>query len=163
MWRPWPRSPNSRSSICTTIESSMLETLSIRSQALRTSFKDFVVRRSTNGLGNDVSTLDLSFNNLKHVPNSLGHLTSLRTIYFVQNRISRISGLEGLGQTLRSLELCGNRIRVTLVHFPFVRRLLPVSSDNRRPRFPFKFGGAMARKEQDYKTRGLCRLTHLDP
>lgn len=57
--------------------------------------------------------LDLSFNNLKHVPHSLDHLTALRIIYFVQNRISRIDGLNGVGRTLRSLELGGNRIRVS--------------------------------------------------
>lgn len=60
-----------------------------------------------------IRSLDLSFNNLKSVPHSLHHLTSLRTIYFVQNRISHIQGLDGLGRTLRSLELGGNRIRVS--------------------------------------------------
>lgn len=61
------------------------------------------------------SVLDLSFNLLKSVPDTLHHLTSLKTIYFVQNRISRISGLEGVGATLRSLELGGNKLRVNLV------------------------------------------------
>jgi protein phosphatase 1 regulatory subunit 7 len=61
------------------------------------------------------SVLDLSFNLLKLIPDTLHHLTSLRTIYFVQNRISRISGLEGVGATLRSLELGGNKLRVNLV------------------------------------------------
>ena len=59
--------------------------------------------------------LDLSFNLLKSIPDTLHHLTSLRTIYFVQNRISRISGLEGVGTSLRSLELGGNKLRVNLV------------------------------------------------
>lgn len=59
--------------------------------------------------------LDLSFNLLKLIPDTLHHLTSLKTIYFVQNRISRISGLEGVGATLRSLELGGNKLRVNLV------------------------------------------------
>ena len=36
----------------------------------------------------------------------------LRTIYFVQNKISHITGFEDVGRTLRSLELGGNRIRV---------------------------------------------------
>ena len=58
----------------------------------------------------------MSFNNLKHVPSSLEHLTSLRTVYFVQNRISHIDGLNNLGRTLRSLELGGNRIRVRSIH-----------------------------------------------
>jgi Leucine-rich repeat (LRR) protein len=57
-------------------------------------------------------TLDLSFNNLKSVPDTLHNLTSLDTVYFVQNRISKINGLDALGATLRSLELGGNRIRV---------------------------------------------------
>lgn len=61
------------------------------------------------------SVLDLSFNLLKSVPDTLHHLTSLKTVYFVQNRISRISGLEGVGATLRSLELGGNKLRVNLV------------------------------------------------
>lgn len=61
------------------------------------------------------SVLDLSFNNLKHVPHCLPNLTSLHTIYFVQNRISHITGLEALGRTLRSLELGGNRIRVRVL------------------------------------------------
>jgi len=61
-----------------------------------------------------VSVLDLSFNLLKSIPDTLHHLTSLRTIYFVQNRITRITGLQGLGETLRSLELGGNKLRVSL-------------------------------------------------
>ena len=64
------------------------------------------------------SVLDLSFNNLKHIPKTLDKLTSLRTIYFVQNRIAHISGLEGVGRTLRSLELGGNRLRV--ISFPVI-------------------------------------------
>jgi protein phosphatase 1 regulatory subunit 7 len=61
------------------------------------------------------SVLDLSFNLLKTIPDTLHHLSSLRTVYFVQNRISRISGLQGVGATLRSLELGGNKLRVNLV------------------------------------------------
>ena len=58
------------------------------------------------------SVLDLSFNVLRAVPDTLEHLTSLKTIYFVQNRISKITGLESV-TTLRSLELGGNKIRVS--------------------------------------------------
>lgn len=58
------------------------------------------------------SVLDLSFNLLKAIPDTLEHLTALKTVYFVQNRISTISGLQGLGATLRSLELGGNKLRV---------------------------------------------------
>ena len=61
------------------------------------------------------SVLDLSFNLLKAIPDTLHHLSSLKTVYFVQNRISRISGLQGVGATLRSLELGGNKLRVNLV------------------------------------------------
>jgi len=57
-------------------------------------------------------TLDLSFNLLRAIPPGLRHLTKLKTVYFVQDRISVISGLEGLGATLTSLELGGNKIRV---------------------------------------------------
>ena len=65
------------------------------------------------------SSLDLSYNLLKHVPEELeSHLTALKTIYFVQNKISHIRNLSGLAATLRSLELGGNRIRVcaNMVH-----------------------------------------------
>lgn len=61
------------------------------------------------------SVLDLSFNLLKAIPDTLHHLSSLKTVYFVQNRISKISGLQGVGATLRSLELGGNKLRVNLV------------------------------------------------
>lgn len=63
----------------------------------------------------DPSVLDLSFNLLKSVPDTLHHLTSLKTVYFVQNRISKITGLQGVGDTLRSLELGGNKLRVSLI------------------------------------------------
>jgi protein phosphatase 1 regulatory subunit 7 len=58
--------------------------------------------------------LDFSFNLLKSIPETLHYLTSLKTIYFVQNRISKITGLQGMGATLRSLELGGNKLRVSL-------------------------------------------------
>lgn len=58
------------------------------------------------------SVLDLSFNLLRHVPEALLHLHSLKTVYFVQNKISKISGFGSVGATLRSLELGGNKIRV---------------------------------------------------
>ncbi|TRM59568.1 hypothetical protein BD626DRAFT_507575 [Schizophyllum amplum] len=57
-----------------------------------------------------LTVLDLSFNNIRTVPDALQHLPALRTVYFVQNRISKISGLENL-TNLTSLELGGNRIR----------------------------------------------------
>ncbi len=44
----------------------------------------------------------------------MSSLTSLHTIYFVQNKISHITGLDQIGATLRSLELGGNRIRVSI-------------------------------------------------
>ncbi|KAI9440041.1 L domain-like protein [Lactarius indigo] len=58
-----------------------------------------------------LAVLDLSFNLLKSIPDTLHHLTSLRTVYFVQNRITKIAGLQGVGETLRSLELGGNKLR----------------------------------------------------
>ncbi|KAJ3505604.1 hypothetical protein NLJ89_g7329 [Agrocybe chaxingu] len=58
----------------------------------------------------DISVLDLSFNLLRSVPDRLEFLTSLDTIYFVQNKISKISGFTSCC-TLRSLELGGNRLR----------------------------------------------------
>lgn len=41
----------------------------------------------------------------------MDHLKELRDIYFVQNKIQKIEGLDGLAQ-LRNLELAANRIRV---------------------------------------------------
>ncbi|EAU85489.2 protein phosphatase regulatory subunit [Coprinopsis cinerea okayama7 len=58
----------------------------------------------------DLTMLDLSFNLFKHIPDRLEHLSKLTLIYFVQNRISKITGLESL-TNLTSLELGGNRIR----------------------------------------------------
>ncbi|KIJ67066.1 hypothetical protein HYDPIDRAFT_109066 [Hydnomerulius pinastri MD-312] len=57
-----------------------------------------------------LSTLDLSFNLLKTMPEALAHLPSLKTAYFVQNRISKITSLE-TATSLTSLELGGNKIR----------------------------------------------------
>lgn len=56
--------------------------------------------------------LDLSFNLLKAIPDSLASLTSIQTIYFVQNKVTQIQNLDAIGSTLQSLELGGNRIRV---------------------------------------------------
>lgn len=61
----------------------------------------------------DVRILDVSFNLLRAVPPVVATLSTLDTVYFVQNKISRIDGLSALGKTLRSLELGGNRIRVS--------------------------------------------------
>ena len=58
------------------------------------------------------SILDLSFNLLRSVPESLKLLTSLTVVYFVQNRIAKISGFDGVC-SLTSLELGGNKLRVT--------------------------------------------------
>ncbi|CDZ96948.1 Protein phosphatase 1, regulatory subunit, and related proteins [Phaffia rhodozyma] len=61
--------------------------------------------------------LDLSFNLIRSLnpsstdPPPLSAFTKLETVYFIQNKISLIEGLEGLGHSLRSLELGGNRIR----------------------------------------------------
>ncbi|KAM6504196.1 protein phosphatase regulatory subunit [Amanita muscaria] len=58
----------------------------------------------------NLQTLDLSFNLFKTIPERLEFVKQVETIYFVQNRISKISGLSPLTK-LRSLELGGNRIR----------------------------------------------------
>ncbi|KAF8899939.1 hypothetical protein CPB84DRAFT_1779760 [Gymnopilus junonius] len=50
----------------------------------------------------NLTILDLSFNLLRSVPDRLEFLPSLQTVYFVQNKISKITGLGHLG---------GNRIR----------------------------------------------------
>lgn len=46
------------------------------------------------------------------MPEAVCHLSSLKTAYFVQNKILKISSFGSVGATLRSLELGGNRIRV---------------------------------------------------
>ncbi|KAF6757272.1 protein phosphatase regulatory subunit [Ephemerocybe angulata] len=57
-----------------------------------------------------MTSLDLSFNLLRSVPSRLESMPRLSTIYFVQNKISKVSGLSSL-VNLRSLELGGNKIR----------------------------------------------------
>ena len=59
-------------------------------------------------------SLDLSFNLLREIPETLSHLTSLKSVYFVQNRISHIAGLQSIGATLTNLELGANKIRVDI-------------------------------------------------
>ncbi|KAG9011095.1 hypothetical protein FRB94_009238 [Tulasnella sp. JGI-2019a] len=57
-------------------------------------------------------SLDLSFNLLRHVPEVISTLSAIHTLYFVQNKFTKITNLHNIGATLRSLELGGNRIRV---------------------------------------------------
>ncbi|BEI86868.1 hypothetical protein CcaverHIS002_0702140 [Cutaneotrichosporon cavernicola] len=60
-----------------------------------------------------VTSLDLSFNNIRHVPN-LPSLRDVDTLYLVQNKISRIDEgvLDWCAEKMKSIELGGNRIRV---------------------------------------------------
>ncbi|KAJ7284932.1 L domain-like protein [Mycena rebaudengoi] len=73
---------------------------------------DNKVKRVENALEKmpELSVLDLSFNLIRGVPEALEHLPSLHTVYFVQNRISKINNLHA-SVSLRSLELGGNKIR----------------------------------------------------
>ena len=64
------------------------------------------------------SVLDFSFNLLRTVPDRLEYLRSLHTIYFIQNKISKITGLTSCS-SLRSLELGGNKIRVSSEQLSF--------------------------------------------
>jgi protein phosphatase 1 regulatory subunit 7 len=57
-----------------------------------------------------LTSLDLSFNKIKHIKN-ISHLKKLTEIFFVQNKISRIEGLEEL-TGIKNLELGANKIRV---------------------------------------------------
>ena len=78
-------------------------------------------------------TLDLSFNLIKNVPEELEkHLLSLKTVFFIQNKISHIANLSGLAATLRSLELGGNRIRVSIRTYVFDQppTHVPLRSEN---------------------------------
>ena len=63
-----------------------------------------------------LTSLDLSFNKIKHIKR-VNHLRTLTDLYFVQNKISKIEGLDGLSN-LRNLELGANRIRVRLSPSP---------------------------------------------
>ncbi|KAF9520835.1 hypothetical protein BS47DRAFT_405890 [Hydnum rufescens UP504] len=56
-------------------------------------------------------SLDVSFNLLRAIPEVISCLSSLEVVYFIQNKITEISSLEGVPTTLKSLELGGNRIR----------------------------------------------------
>ncbi|PPQ67525.1 hypothetical protein CVT25_006066 [Psilocybe cyanescens] len=69
-----------------------------------------------------LSTLDLSFNLLRSVPDRLEFLHSLETIYFVQNKITNISGFSSCTK-LRSLELGGNKIRLCGITDGVVQRI----------------------------------------
>ncbi|KAJ6619697.1 hypothetical protein B0H10DRAFT_2024499 [Mycena sp. CBHHK59/15] len=73
---------------------------------------DNKVKHVDNALDNisELSVLDLSFNLVRTVPEAMQHLPSLDTVYFVQNRISKITNLQ-TSVSLRSLELGGNKIR----------------------------------------------------
>lgn len=68
--------------------------------------------------------LDLSFNLIKAIPESLASLKSIQTIYFVQNKISKIQHLDAVGATLQSLELGGNRLRVRDFSYVSVHNVL---------------------------------------
>ncbi|KAL7754416.1 protein phosphatase regulatory subunit Sds22 [Sorochytrium milnesiophthora] len=55
--------------------------------------------------------LDLSFNRIKTIPtDTLVHLSNLRDLFFVANKIGAIENLDGM-PNLRNLELGANRIR----------------------------------------------------
>ncbi|KAG7089781.1 hypothetical protein E1B28_011433 [Marasmius oreades] len=73
---------------------------------------DNKVKDVGNALNNlsKLTVLDLSFNLVKMIPEALNHLPSLETVYFVQNKITKITNLDS-SSNLRSLELGGNRIR----------------------------------------------------
>lgn len=102
-------------------------------------------------------TLDVSFNLLRAIPPVIATLPALRTVYFIQNKITRIEGLSAVGRTLRSLELGGNRIRVMSLYF--IGRFLVSLHEYfllgyRRAWGVGKPWGIMARQEQDSETRG---------
>lgn len=62
-------------------------------------------------------SLDFSFNSIRHISH-LSHLAKLHTLYLVQNKISRVRPGDldvPLGSNLKSLELGGNRLRVSII------------------------------------------------
>lgn len=58
-------------------------------------------------------SLDLSFNNIRRAPN-LPSLKKVQVMYLVQNKIAKIEEgeLDWCSDTITSIELGGNRIRV---------------------------------------------------
>ena len=64
-----------------------------------------------------LSTLDLSFNNVRHVPN-LPSQHHIGTLYLVQNKIAEVEPgeLYWAADSMKSLELGGNRLRVSGNH-----------------------------------------------
>ena len=78
------------------------------------------------------SSLDLSFNNIRHAP-SLPSLTKVQTLYLVQNKIGHVhpGALDWCQDTMKSIELGGNRLRVSWPT-PLVEE--NVSSPRRRSR-----------------------------
>jgi len=65
------------------------------------------------------------------VPDRLEYLTSLHTIYFVQNKISKITGLSACS-LLRSLELGGNKIRVSMINLIFKKLVTDSNNSSRK-------------------------------
>lgn len=99
-------------------------------------------------------TLDYSFNLIKKIPaDIIDTLSSLKTIYLIQNKISRIAGLDSLAPTLNSLELGGNRIRVSQLHrqpcsSPLPRPLtVSAATDYRERRHAHQLDRALAWQE----------------
>lgn len=71
-----------------------------------------------------LESLDLSFNNIHHISN-ISHLGQCKTIYFVQDKISRVrpDDFQGpIASSLQSLELGGNRLR-TIENFAHLTNL----------------------------------------
>lgn len=59
-----------------------------------------------------LTSLDLSFNLLRKVPaDQIADMKSLRVLYFIQNKIAKIQGLEAVAGTLESVEFGGNKLR----------------------------------------------------
>jgi protein phosphatase 1 regulatory subunit 7 len=60
-------------------------------------------------------TLDLSFNNIRHVPN-LPSKKQVNTLYLVQNKVAEVGEgeLDWAAGSMKSLELGGNRLRVSV-------------------------------------------------
>lgn len=63
-------------------------------------------------------SLDLSFNLLRRVPkDQLSGMESLGMLYFIQNKISMIEGLDNIASSLTSIEFGGNKLRVRTARF----------------------------------------------
>lgn len=103
-----------------------LKTFSCKDTLEELDFYDNRIKHVSKHVNDFISlkTLDLSFNNIKHVKH-VNKLKNLENLYFVQNKIKDIENIEGLDH-LKNLEFGGNkinRISESLLKLPSLEKL----------------------------------------